>query len=232
MIVYRISNMVNGKSYIGTTTRSLEARWACHVKSARRGSKFPLHAAIRKYTPDSFTAQIVCHATSLEQMYVVERALIAQEGTFIGGGAGYNATLGGEGCHGYRHTPQALQKMSVIHKGKKISEPHRLRVSEYFSSVTRTDTWVEHISEALTGRPKSFEHRQSLSRALKGRKRPDLAGEKHGGAKLKDAQRFDIARRYAAGEMSQQKLANEYGVSLCAIQGALRFARRYAPQQG
>jgi len=48
-IVYKITNKKNGKSYIGKTEYSLEHRWNRHLSSAKNGSKFRFHSAIRKY---------------------------------------------------------------------------------------------------------------------------------------------------------------------------------------
>ena len=51
-IVYKITNKKNGKSYIGKTEYSLKHRWNRHLSSARNGSKFRFHSAIRKYGED------------------------------------------------------------------------------------------------------------------------------------------------------------------------------------
>jgi hypothetical protein len=50
MVVYKITNLANGKIYIGKTTKSLGRRWAVHKYMAKIGKGCPiLSAAIRKY---------------------------------------------------------------------------------------------------------------------------------------------------------------------------------------
>jgi group I intron endonuclease len=58
-IVYLVTCRVTGKHYVGQTTRSLAFRWGQHLARARRGSNYPLHAAIRKHGADSFTVEML-----------------------------------------------------------------------------------------------------------------------------------------------------------------------------
>lgn len=41
MLVYAITNQLDGKKYVGQTRRTLEARWKEHVRSARQPSRQP-----------------------------------------------------------------------------------------------------------------------------------------------------------------------------------------------
>ena len=63
-IIYRLTNTVNQKTYIGLTTQTLERRWRAHVNSATRGSSCHLHNAIRKYGPDAFTHDVLEETTT------------------------------------------------------------------------------------------------------------------------------------------------------------------------
>lgn len=58
-IVYKATNLINGRVYIGLTTTTLERRWAVHCCEVRRGSKYLFHKAIRKYGEDSFSLEII-----------------------------------------------------------------------------------------------------------------------------------------------------------------------------
>lgn len=60
MIVYKITNKINGKCYIGQTIRTLEERFNRHKKDAL-SNKLDTHfaRALRKYGPDNFYAEII-----------------------------------------------------------------------------------------------------------------------------------------------------------------------------
>jgi hypothetical protein len=91
--IYKITNDINGKIYIGQTSRTLEERFAEHCYEARveRFKDRPLYAAMIKYGIDHF------HIEKIEETntpYEREAFWIEYYGTFKNG---YNATLGGDG---------------------------------------------------------------------------------------------------------------------------------------
>lgn len=56
--IYKITNKINQKSYIGETTTTLKKRWHDHIResfSEGHGYNYHLHCAIRKYGLDNFT---------------------------------------------------------------------------------------------------------------------------------------------------------------------------------
>ena len=58
MIIYAITNVENGKRYIGMTESSLARRWVEHKKAARHGSvKTALYNAMRLYGIDRFVCE-------------------------------------------------------------------------------------------------------------------------------------------------------------------------------
>lgn len=58
-IIYKITNITNNKAYVGLTVRSIEQRWKGHVSSARQGSPYRFHSAIRKYGIDSWKLEVL-----------------------------------------------------------------------------------------------------------------------------------------------------------------------------
>ena len=62
MIIYRITNNVNGKIYIGQTKKALSQRIAEHIKN----NKTPVQKAINKYGLESFTILIIDEADTKE----------------------------------------------------------------------------------------------------------------------------------------------------------------------
>lgn len=89
-IIYKITNKVNGKSYIGQTRYTLEFRWRQHLH--KRDNTY-FHNAIKKYGPDNFQLEILeeCPFSSLNER---EMFYIAKYNTFKDG---YNLTIGGDG---------------------------------------------------------------------------------------------------------------------------------------
>lgn len=95
-IVYKITNIKNGKIYIGYTSRSLIARWKSHVSAAMGGSKLRLHCAIRKYGAESFIQEILVKNLILEDAKQLEVEKIKEYNSYFFS-HGYNGTLGGTG---------------------------------------------------------------------------------------------------------------------------------------
>lgn len=89
-LIYKITNKVNNKSYIGQTRYTLEFRWRQH-QHKKDGSKF--HNAIQKYGPENFNVEILeeCNIDVLDSREVF---YIAKYNTF---NEGYNLTIGGDG---------------------------------------------------------------------------------------------------------------------------------------
>ena len=92
--IYKITNKINGKSYIGKTEQTVEKRFKEHISDARNKAHMdrPLYRAIRKYGIENFIIE-----TLEECDNAVEREVfwIKHYNTF--GNSGYNATIGGDG---------------------------------------------------------------------------------------------------------------------------------------
>lgn len=93
--VYKITNDINGKIYIGQTTRSIERRWNEHCRDMYRRNmeKRPLYRAMNKYGVKHFHIEQI-EECSLEEVGEREKYWIEYYHSFKDG---YNATLGGDG---------------------------------------------------------------------------------------------------------------------------------------
>lgn len=91
--IYKITNKINGKAYIGKTEFSVERRWKEHLSESKkpRCSKRPLYRAINKYGSDNFTVEILEETKDAENR---EKYWIELYQTYS---KGYNATKGGDG---------------------------------------------------------------------------------------------------------------------------------------
>ena len=97
MLVYKITNNVNGHGYIGITQCALAKRWREHLCAARTGSDKRLYRAMRKYGTDNFKIEVIRQAESFEELQRFECELIIEHNTHAKNGQGYNLTAGGEG---------------------------------------------------------------------------------------------------------------------------------------
>jgi group I intron endonuclease len=127
MYLYLMTNMVNGKQYVGITKRKLAVRMRDHYSVAFRGRLTLIAQALRKYGKEAFTTELLSEATSWEELAAMEQAAIATYGTLMP--YGYNMTLGGDGTVGWKHTEEAKQKMSRANTGRVRSEEHKAAVS-------------------------------------------------------------------------------------------------------
>ena len=96
MIVYLITNTLNGKQYIGMTKRTLDARWNSHCSDARRNSPYRFHAAIRKYGEENFKREVLYENLEIGECRILEESMIVEYDTMTNG---YNAKPGG--CGGW-----------------------------------------------------------------------------------------------------------------------------------
>jgi group I intron endonuclease len=95
MAIYLVTNKVNGKVYIGKSTRPVSYRWQRHQKDALTGRNY-FHAAIRKYGIDAFDIAVLGVANTRKQLIELEKRYIAQYES-DNRTKGYNLTKGGDG---------------------------------------------------------------------------------------------------------------------------------------
>lgn len=97
--IYKITNPINNKSYIGQTCQRVEERWRCHVRDSKKLNT-PFARAIQKYGWETFTKEIIDTAKTKEEANEKEKYWIKYYMTSVqefGKNYGYNITPGGEG---------------------------------------------------------------------------------------------------------------------------------------
>ena len=93
--VYKITNLINQKAYIGSSVR-VEKRWKEHINCSKREKdkkyNYPLYQAFRKYGIENFSFEVLKDDfQSIEEMQQYEQDMIVYYNTYNNNG--YNQTL-------------------------------------------------------------------------------------------------------------------------------------------
>lgn len=173
IVIYVITNTVNGKQYVGQTRCGLAERWRKHWRRAEsgRGACRAIAAAIRKYGKDAFTIEAIrvlpCDA-SQGCIDSAERDAIRERGTLSPGG--YNLEDGGKAG---RPSAETLARRSAALKGRRLSQEHRKRLSEAQRGRKRTSeaeiAGYKRRVDMLTGVPRSPEAVANMVKAQRAR---------------------------------------------------------------
>lgn len=169
--VYVVTNIVNGKYYVGQTTMTGIERWKEHYWSSNKKDYF--HYAIKKYGKENFEVEEVAVFETREEVNNAEKLWILLTKSYDKK-IGYNSTMGGEygaipneetrvkignGRRGKLHTEETRKKMSEAHTGsknhlyglppsqqpwfgKKLSDEHKAKCSQ-----ARKDWWARKRAE-------------------------------------------------------------------------------------
>lgn len=142
MIIYKITNSINDKVYIGQTVESLKKRWNRHtwVCTIKRNA-MAITNAIVKYGKENFIIEEIDKADDIEELNEKEIYYINLYKSISPNG--YNLTTGGgnrrlseetkrkisESNKGRTISEETRKKLSDSHKGVKLSEETRLKMS-------------------------------------------------------------------------------------------------------
>ena len=197
MIIYKATNTVNGKYYIGKTKNSLESRIKSH-KVASTKKDWLFYRAINKHGFDNFKWEIIIECEDVNELNELEKKYISENNN------GYNVAKGGDGGDTISNHPNKeilRENVSKFHKGKILTEEHKEKISNAHKGKTKdwakdtakkmsegnvgkesklkgshlTDEHKEKISDANKGKKKVFteQHKKNLAKANKGRENPN-----------------------------------------------------------
>lgn len=113
MYIYKITNILNNKCYIGQTINTIEERWKRHQQDALSG-RLDTHFAnaIRKYGVENFTLELLDTASSPEELTQKEHDWIIYYNSVL---EGYNETdaISKSGGNTYKYkTKEELTKIA------------------------------------------------------------------------------------------------------------------------
>lgn len=106
--VYRATNLINGKYYIGKTMGTLNERRLSHL---REQPNTYFHRALRKYGVDSFEWDVLFESDNDICLCKKEKLYIKLFSTFVPNG--YNMTTGGDGKFSRTHPQSWHDKMRI-----------------------------------------------------------------------------------------------------------------------
>ena len=127
--VYKITNKITGKIYIGITNQGSGARYRHHWYESRIGEPSPIHRSMAKYGEDNFTLEIIDFAETYEEVKEKEKFWIKKFNS-TDRNIGYNLTEGGDGTFGRTHSEETKEKIRQKALGRKISEETKKKMSE------------------------------------------------------------------------------------------------------
>ncbi len=219
--LYKITNRINKKNYIGHTI-NIRRRWQAH-KSYSKQEKPPqaIHLAMAKYGIDNFQLEVIATCRTQDDADEIEVQLIKQYDS-RNKEKGYNIVKGGDTLgsgsdhpsFGKKHSEERKRNISRSLTGRPVSEETRRLISQSQKNQPR---WSAEQKQQMSidrgGSVLSKKHKEKISQSLKGK----YVGEKHSQSKLT----WDIVRKirkeYALGGISMAKLAEKYGVSSALI---------------
>jgi group I intron endonuclease len=142
MFVYVITNLLDGKRYVGRT-KNVRARWAQHKCDALTSQlPYRLHEAIRKDGVDAFNVHILFTGESMDAANHWEKFFISLYET-MNPDHGYNYVEGGtmSGMKGRQQSPEARTKIRAARTGTHHSEETRKKLTN------KSRTGMPHTEE-------------------------------------------------------------------------------------
>jgi group I intron endonuclease len=161
--IYKITNIVNGKCYIGVTTKeNPNERWSNHKSAIRhdRGCPF-LQKAVKKYGEESFTFEVLIICFD-EDVFKFENEYIVKHNTMSPNG--YNVAVGGirgPSFLGKTHSEETKQIISIkskkYHSRPEVKEKQRQRAIEFNKQrntselLKKSEKWQKALAEGRIG---------------------------------------------------------------------------------
>lgn len=175
MLIYRFTNLINGKVYIGQTVKPLEKRLQLHRWSVRKDSQQAIHCAIRKYGWESWRIEILYAAKTINELNAMETFFIVLHQSHRPEN-GYNRNLGG---YKRKNTGQTPWNKGL--KGAQIPWNKSLKMSAEFREKCRIRNSANSLTAAHARTfigPHTEERKQKMSVKMSGSNNP-FAGRKH-----------------------------------------------------
>jgi hypothetical protein len=192
--LYRITNLINGKVYIGQTVQP-DKRWYQHRSDAANPVMI-ISRAIKKYGANAFEFEIIAGCKTWDDTNDAETLLVQQYNCQVPNG--YNVAPGGlnapkseewkqkvsQSLMGHEVTAEARDKISKSHMGLIVPDEVRQKIKigntgkEVSEETRQLLSKINMGNTNFKGRHHSEEAKQKLVKAAAGRKPSDIAHQK------------------------------------------------------
>lgn len=170
-LIYKITNTINGKLYIGQTVRI-----KMYLQGRYKGSGVLLKKAKKKYGIENFKIEIVCYAYSQQELNTLETHYIRFFDTVHP--KGYNLTNEGtahqdtrkklaKASTGRIKKPEEIEKIIQANKGRTISKEQKEAISKFNKGKIVSEETRQKLRMASMGRKKSKEEIEKMKAGLK-----------------------------------------------------------------
>ena len=161
-IIYRATNVINGKCYIGQTVHSLAKRISGHLNISNCGAETAFHKAIRKYDIDSFKWEVLCECLSREELNAQEIFFIKKYNAY--GNGGYNMSYGGESNDGWVPSDTTIENFKKASKKRWAKKSEREKTSCAVKKLYKDNPKLrEYINNKIRKITQSEEYKKKKS---------------------------------------------------------------------
>jgi len=174
-IVYKVTNRLNSKFYIGVHATE-------DLNDSYLGSGIAIMRAVKRYGADNFDKEILHNYLCIEDMFAKEKEIVNE--AFVTRRDTYNMCLGGEGSRGHvmskegkealcrlrtgsQHSDETKKKMSESHKGKKHWAYGKTGEKNHWFGKKHSSETIEKMRQKAIGRQLLPETKAKISMTKK-----------------------------------------------------------------
>jgi len=135
-MIYKVTNLINNKCYIGQTIQRLKVRKRRHINDTLKESNLKFHRALRKYGLNNFKWEIINEENDRDKLNDLEKYYIK---FFDCKNNGYNSTDGGDSSN--------IKETFWNKATKKQRKQHSINISKAKKGKSQTEDYKKQKSK-------------------------------------------------------------------------------------